>query len=242
MIRRLTSSPKPATRVAAFMAAVSGGVDPQPVAHAVVAGQVARRLGRRDQVVGGEPVADGRDRHLVDLGPGAARATSTAASSRASTSGSMPAGSSVMRPMRRPSTPSLQRRPDGRGRLRDRRGVERVVPGDDLEEQRGVGDGGGERADLVEARGEGDQPVAADRAVGRLDADDAAQRRRLADRAAGVGAERQRREAGGHGGGAPARRAARAPGSGRAGCGSGRRPSSRSTSPWRTRRGWSCRR
>ena len=43
--------------------------------------------------------------------------------------------------------------------------------------------------------------------------DHAAQRGRLADRAAGVGAEGQRGEAGGHGGGRSARRAARAPGS-----------------------------
>ncbi len=57
--------------------------------------------------------------------------------------------------------------------------------------ERGVGDGVRERPDLVEAAGERDQPVAADAAVRRLDADHAAQRRRLADRAAGVGAERR---------------------------------------------------
>ena len=56
------------------------------------------------------------------------------------------------------------------------------------EQQRGVGDVAGERAGLVERRGEGDHPVAADRAVGRLEADDPAQRGGLADRAAGVGA------------------------------------------------------
>ena len=56
MMRRLTSAPKPAARVAAFMAAMSARVDPQAVAHAVVAGQVARRLGRGDEVVGGQAV------------------------------------------------------------------------------------------------------------------------------------------------------------------------------------------
>ena len=79
----------------------------------------------------------------------------------------------------------------------DRRGVHRVVTRDRLEQQRRVGDGVGERPDLVEARREGDQAEPADRAVGRLDADDAAQRGRLADRAAGVRAERERREVGG---------------------------------------------
>ena len=55
--------------------------------------------------------------------------------------------------------------------------------------------GARERADLIERRGEGDQAVARDAAVGRLEPDDAAERRRLADRAAGVGAERERRHA-----------------------------------------------
>ena len=40
----------------------------------------------------------------------------------------------------------------------------------------------------------GDQPVARDAAVGRFEADDPAQRGRLPDRAAGVGAERHRRQ------------------------------------------------
>ena len=99
----------------------------------------------------------------------------------------------------------------------------------------------GERADLVERAGEGDQPVARDAAVGGLHPDHAAQRGGLADRATGVGAERRagrsrpppRR---------PTRRCCpRAPCRCRGGCGSGRRPSSRSRCPWRTRPCWSCR-
>ena len=58
----------------------------------------------------------------------------------------------------------------------------------------------GERSDLVQRRGERDDPVAADPAVGGLHADDPAQRRRLADRTAGVGPERQRRVMGRHDG------------------------------------------
>ena len=46
-----------------------------------------------------------------------------------------------------------------------------------------------ERPDLVERAGEGDDPVAAHPAVRRLEADHAAQRGRLADRAAGVRSE-----------------------------------------------------
>ena len=94
-------------------------------------------------------------------------------------------------PTRRPSTPpSSVARSDG-SRLRDRRGVARVVAPDRLEQQRGVVDAAGERPDLIERRREGDEAVPRDRAVGRLDSDDAAERGGLADRAAGVGAERR---------------------------------------------------
>src|SRR5207247_2141403 len=66
--------------------------------------------------------------------------------------------------------------------------------------------------DLVEARGEGDDAVARDRAVGRAQADDPAERGRLFDRAARVGAERPRGEAGGDRRGRATGRAAGDPG------------------------------
>ncbi len=90
-------------------------------------------------------------------------------------------------------------------------GVGRVVAGDHLEGERSVGDAGGERADLVEGAGKGDQAVAGDEAVGGLDPDDAAERGRLADGTSGVRAEPGRDEAGGDGGGRPAGRASRHP-------------------------------
>ena len=46
-----------------------------------------------------------------------------------------------MTPMRSPSTPPLEHGPQARRGLGDRGGVERVVAADDLEQQRGVGDG-----------------------------------------------------------------------------------------------------
>ena len=94
---------------------------------------------------------------------------------------------------------------------------------------------------LVEARGVGDDPVAGHPPVGRPQPDHPAQRRRLADRPAGVGAERQGREPGRHRRRAAARRPARHPGQCPRGWPSGRTPSSRWSCPWRTRRGWSCR-
>ena len=73
------------------------------------------------------------------------------------------------------------------------------MPGEDVVEERGVLHRGGERPDLVERAGEGDQPVARDAAVGGLHPDHAAERGGLADRATGVGAEAERGEAGRHG-------------------------------------------
>ena len=146
-----------------------------------------------------------------------------------------------MRPTRRPSTPSRSVAVIAGAGRRDRRRVGRVVAADHLGDEGGVGDGVGERTDLVEAAGERDEAVAADHAVGRLDADDAAQRRRLADRPAGVAAEPDGGEPGGHRRRAPAARATGDAGRCRAGCASARTPSSRCSSPWRTRRGWSCR-
>ena len=117
-----------------------------------------------------------------------------------------------MRPTRSPSTPSPRTDRQGRRGLSDRRGVHRVVTAHDLQQEGGVLDRVGERTDLVEARCERNQPVAGDDAVGGLHADDAAQRRRLADRSAGVRAERARGEAGGHRGRAATGRTARHPG------------------------------
>ncbi len=239
-MRRFTSGPKPAVAGRRVHRRGVGAVDPQAVAHAVVAREVARRLGRGDEVVGGEPVGDGGIETTSIVAP-ASLSASAAASRRASTSGAMPSRSSATMPMRRPSTPSFRRR-RGRGRARGI-DVESIGswPAMTSSEQRRIGDRRGERTDLVEARRERDEPVARHEAVRGLDADDTAERGRLADRAAGIGAESQRGELGGDRRRAAARRAARPRGWGRAGCGWARTPSSRSTIPSRTRRGSSCR-
>mgnify|MGYP003693630163 CR=1 FL=1 len=86
--------------------------------------------------------------------------------------------------------------------------VGRVVPGDHLEHQRVVAHGARHRPDMVEREGERHDAAAADPAVGRLHAGDAAHRGRVANRTAGVGAECRRKEPGGETGAAAARRAA----------------------------------
>ena len=57
MIRRFTSGPKPAARVRLYIdVQIAVAVDAQAVADAVEAGEVRRRLGGRDQVVGRQRV------------------------------------------------------------------------------------------------------------------------------------------------------------------------------------------
>ena len=179
----------------------------------------------------------------VDLGHRAAELLDrlSVASKTSSTPASMPPPVSWGgTPTRRPSRRSALGGSTGLGQSRRGR-VARVGADHVPQQQRGVGHVAGHRAGLVERGGEGDHAVARHRPVGGLQAHDPAQRRGLADRPAGVGADRPRRGPGGHRGGAAARRAARARARGPTGCAPGRSPSSRSTSPWRTRPCWSCR-
>ena len=138
------------------------------------------------------------------------RARVSVASKASRTPGSMPspAASSVGTPRRRPSSRSALGSSTGCGWPT---AVESLGSRADhvAQQQRRVGHVARERARLVQRRGEGDHPVARDRPVRRLEPDDPAQRGGLADRAAGVGADRPRREPRRDGGGAAARRAAR---------------------------------
>ena len=172
-----------------------GRFDAMAEADAVVAGEVARRLGRGDQVVGGEAVAERGHLDVDDLGARLAQRVERLVEPRCDV-GARALGQVGDASDAQSGDAHLELAGDVERALADRGRVHRVVAGDRLEHERGVGDVVGERADLVEARRERDEPVAADRAVGGLDADDAAQRGGLADRAAGVGAEADRGEAG----------------------------------------------
>ena len=83
-----------------------------------------------------------------------------------------------------------------------------IVARQHVEHQRVVLDRPGERARGVEAERQGEDAAAADQAVGRLDAGGAAEARRIADRAAGVGAHGAHAERGGDRRARAARRAA----------------------------------
>src|SRR5690349_11773660 len=77
----------------------------------------------------------------------------------------------------------------------DAGGVERVAARDDFEGERRIVDTRSEDADLIERRRESDEAKAAHATVCWLDANDAAERRRLSNRSTGFGAESDRRNA-----------------------------------------------
>ena len=126
-------------------------------------------------------------------------------------------------------------------RVLERGGVAGVAADHVAVEQGGVGHVAGERAALVERRGERDHPVARDAAVGRLQPDDPG-----TARPAGGSSRRCRCRSPTARGPPPppppSRRSSRpARARGPTGSSPGRSPSSRSTSPSRTRPCWSCR-
>ena len=70
--------------------------------------------------------------------------------------------------------------------------MQRVVAGNSIEQHRCILDGAAERADLVEGGSERDKAVTGNRTVGRLEADNAAEGRRLTDGTAGIRAKGER--------------------------------------------------
>ena len=96
---------------------VAVGVDAEPVADAVVAGEVRGRLGGSDQVVAGEPVLDRARQLALPTSAPRSRASSIALWTAAATPGSIPSASFISfgTPIRRPFRLS----PSGELDLRD---------------------------------------------------------------------------------------------------------------------------
>ena len=210
MMRRLTSAPNPCARVRRVHAR-AGRRACRPASDR---GARESRSARRRSAPGSSSLRrwrpgsrpESRRRHAAGrCRPGsrrAPRARRAPAVNAAATSASTPLLSIKRARARRSAAPRTSpvsaALKSGTGSRRARR-VRRIGAGDHRQRERGIADGPGQRTDLIERRGERQQPVARDAAVGRLQPDDAAQRRRLADRSAGVGAERERRHAGGDG-------------------------------------------
>ena len=173
------------------------------VAYAVVAGEVGGRLGAGDDVVGRNGVVGVRQGHVAQFVPAAlerlrrlAQHAGQAAAQRAPILGGQADA--------QPSTFAALG-----GRHGHAGGIARVVAFHEAQQQAQIGSAARHRAALVEAGRERHHAVAGDAPVGRLEAADAAERSRLADRAAGVRSGRRRHEAGGDGRRGSARGSAR---------------------------------
>ena len=110
---------------------------------------------------------------------------------------------------RAPLDPVVQRVAVARNRQRLRTRIVRRRPGQHLQRQRRIAHRPGHRTAVVERRAERLDPRQADPPEGRLQPNDPAYRRGAADRAAGVGARRQRHDAGRQGRSRSAARPAR---------------------------------
>ena len=213
MMRRFTSGPKPSLPglgVHLLEAAVARGA--QAVADAVVAREVRRRLGRRDEVVGADRVARVWQRDLDEPGAELLVPAERVADEPLDAGVDAPLEVLLRDADPQPLGALLQRGEVVVHRARGGGRVARIVPGDGAKQDRRVLDGARHRAHLVERAREGDDAVARHPPVGGLQADDAAEGGRLPDGAAGVGAERGRHLPGRHRRRGAARGAARGPG------------------------------
>ena len=204
-MRRFTSAPNPGVASPLVHPRETRGAGPVPsgrrrarsVPHPVVAGEVGAGLGGGDQVVRRDGVRGVRQMRVDDLGAGfpdraqrrIERRTHLRVEARLARLEQLSRHADAQ-----PSGVAARGVRKGGGRRAGRRRVERVRPGDDRQHRGRVSDGEREGADLIERRPEGKQAVAGDAPVGRLEADDAAERGRLAHRSPGVGSDRHRRE------------------------------------------------
>ena len=98
-----------------------------------------------------------------------------------------------------------------RYRSQGRGGIHLIAPGDHLQKPGRIPHRTRKRADMVQRTGECRQSVARDAAIGRRDAGDSAERRRLPDRSAGIRTQRQHRGSLRHHRGGSAARSSRHP-------------------------------
>ena len=200
MIRRFTSSPNPASRVAAMTCSALGSGTPsgptrRPYRMRVELGQVAARLARAGS--GSTPRARARSAGRRPRRPRRRRRRAAAPTPR--TGPGRPAAnrhrdSSRTTPIRSPVT-SARRAASTTGGTGASMLVESIGSWPAMTSCSSAASSTVRvhRAGLVEAGGQRDQAVAGDPAVGRLDPDRAGDRGRLPDRAAGVGADGERR-------------------------------------------------
>ena len=197
MMRRLTSAPKPvgAGRGIHVVERLHA-LDAQAVADAVIAGEVGRGFGGRDDVIGRQRIFGVRQADLDRRRAGVLQPfDALVPQERRSRPGTPSIRYSLGMPTRLPLR-SLDRSAShcgtGRSSEVESFGSNPAIASSRIAQSRTVLR---HRPGLVERAGEGDDAPARAAAVGRLDPADAGEGRRLADRAAGVGAGRARRDA-----------------------------------------------
>ena len=172
-------------------------------ADAVVAREVGRGLGGGDEVIGRHGVLDRWERALFDRGPESFEFDSRRADGR----GDLVVDAGAVELPGQPDPQAIEvvtgfAGGSGGGRRRRFAGAERRRVGgvgalDRPQPEAQIGGIAREGADTIERAGIGNQPVPTDPTIGRLDARDAAERGGLADRAAGIRADRERAVEGG---------------------------------------------
>ena len=186
----------------------AGSDHARPKARAIVAGQVGAGLGRGNEVIDGQAVAGVGQTDVDDLRPQRGQIVDSGPHSRLhfrlDALDKVFAGDADAQAA---NVAGERRFVVGHGGV-ERRGIARVVAGDDAQQGGGVGRGAAKRADLIERRREGDDAPARHAAVGGTQADQAAKRRGLAHAAASVGAQSTVGQPGGHGRSAAAATAA----------------------------------
>src|SRR5829696_6793621 len=176
-------------RPAVHLVDALGSRGPIAVAYPVKAGQVRGDLGGSYDVVSGQSVARVRQAYLPYLGPGAFEVPRDPLDDLAHARLDAFAHQLLYHPDPKTRDTAFELCQviwdlDVRARR-----VARVVAGDGLQEKSGVAHVTGHRPDLVQGRGERDEPVARDPPIGRLKAHNAAQSGGLPHRTAGIRAQ-----------------------------------------------------
>ena len=163
---------------------------PEAEAHAIKSREVGRSLRRRDHVIGGNRIFGVRQRNRLHLAARLAQPVQRSLDGRANLR--VQPLAEVLR--RNTDAQTLHRfcqrahiisnRPVGAGRILC------ILSGENAQHRGRVAHVGCERPHAIQRRSEGDQPVARDAPICRQHADHATEGRRLANRSAGVGAQR----------------------------------------------------
>ena len=186
-MRRRTSLPKPSARVLFVHIDNVAAGNAQAVAHTIIAREIGRGLGRRDDVVCRQRVFGVRQGYVDGLRAGISEPLRAALPER------LDFRRHALHPvfLRNADAHAFDRSADECLVVRHRNigtgGVLGVMARHRAQQDRAIAHAARKRPRLIERRRKRHDPPPRAAAVGRLQSDDAAEGRRLADRAAGIG-------------------------------------------------------